>query len=226
MSSRPWSNTEKDCSCGLKWQPHWFSHPKWASSQHLMDWLALHIGVRCPATSESRGDQTSIQALYLRLCRKCMGKSVYSGVKVTTLDQLPSILAPTVKYFVMFDMHVACGVFICLQWGWVPLWQGDSGREQSHLQIKMCHLSILVAPIRFSLTNKFSRIFTTSHYEHATKLFIHSKRRVALLLIFTPVLFVLHIFCFQGNWKPHKWILMLQPSSLSLGTDISNFKEF
>lgn len=52
------------------------------------------------------------------------------------------------------------------------------------------------------------------------------KRRVALLLIFTPVLFVLHIFCFQGNWKPHKWILMLQPSSLSLGTDISNFKEF
>lgn len=133
-----------------------------------MDWLALHIGVRCPATSESRGDQTSIQALYLRLCRKCVGKAVYSGVKVTTLDQLPSIPAPRVKYFVMFEVHVACGIFIGLQWGWVPLWQGDSCREQSPLQIKMCHLSILVAPIRFSLTNKFSRIFTASHYEHAT----------------------------------------------------------
>ena len=52
------------------------------------------------------------------------------------------------------------------------------------------------------------------------------KRKVAVLLIFTLILFVLHIFCFQGNWKPPRRMLILHPSSLSLSTDTSNIKEF
>lgn len=79
MNSPPRSNTEKDCFSGLKQQPHHFSHYEWASSWNPMDWLGLHIDVSCPATSESRGDGTSIQVLYLRLHRKCLGKAVCSG---------------------------------------------------------------------------------------------------------------------------------------------------
>lgn len=96
------------------------------------------------------------------------GQGCLLRVEVTALDQLPPLQAPRDKYFVMFDVHIACGIPVCLQWGWVPLWQGDSCREESHLQIRMCHLSILVAPIRFSLTNTSSRIFTASHYERTT----------------------------------------------------------
>lgn len=55
-------------------------------------------------------------------------------------------------------------------------WQGYSCRKQSHLQGEVCHLSVLVAPTRLSLTNTFSRILTGSHYERATTcLYIQKK---------------------------------------------------
>lgn len=186
-----------------------------------MDWPGLHTSTSCPAASESGGDQTSIQAPCLRPHRRRMSKAVYSGVEVTAFDQLPPLQAPRAKYLVKFDMHVACSIPVCLQWGWVPLWQWDSCREQSHLQIKMW----FVAPIRFSLTNTFSGIITASHYERTTNC-LYIQKEAVVLLVFTLVLFVLHVFCFQRNWKPHRRVLMLQLRPLSLSTAISNIREF
>lgn len=92
----------------------------------------------------------------------------HSRCSMTTLYQLPSMQSRRAKYFVMFEEHVAHGTLLHLHWGWVPLWWEDFWREQSHLEIRMCHLPILVSPIRFSLTNLFSRIFAASNYERAT----------------------------------------------------------